>query len=150
MQYCAMNYYALSLFAAMLLAACTSSTDTTPVDPNPDNGVTGADTTNVMQRDDTVSIDIWKGNSTYQQSYTVYMLRPSKTLHDVTMTSVKGLTSGSVTVSAMKNEETLWQHTFTTDSTTWNVTGQIQGAIGTIRVQSTAATGRIEGRFIGR
>lgn len=120
------------------------------MDPNPDNGVTGSDTTTVSQLGDTVSIDIWKGNSTYQQSYTVYLLRPSKTLHDITMKSVKGLTSGSVTVSAMKNEETLWQHTFTTDSTTWNVTGQIQGAIGTIRVQSTAATGRIEGRFIGR
>jgi len=145
-----MKYYALSLFAAILLAACTSSTDTTPVDPNPNNGASGADTTSVSERADTVKIDISKVNSTFQKSYTVYMLRPSKTLHDVTMTSVKGLTSGSVTVSAMKNEETLWQHTFTTDSTTWNVSGQIQGAIGTIRVQSTAATGRIEGRFIGR
>jgi len=145
-----MKYYALSLFAAILLAACTSSTDTTPVDPNPNNGASGADTTSVSERGDTVKIDISKVNSTFQKSYTVYMLRPSKTLHDVTMTSVKGLTSGSVTVSAMKNEETLWQHTFTTDSTTWNVSGQIQGAIGTIRVQSTAATGRIEGRFIGR
>lgn len=145
-----MKYYALSLFAAILLAACTSSTDTTPVDPNPNNGASGADTTSVSERGDTVKINISKVNSTFQKSYTVYMLRPSKTLHDVTMTSVKGLTSGSVTVSAMKNEETLWQHTFTTDSTTWNVTGQIQGAIGTIRVQSTAATGRIEGRFIGR
>lgn len=145
-----MKYYALSLFAAILLAACTSSTDTTPVDPNPNNGASGADTTSVSERGDTVKIDISKVNSTFQKSYTVYMLRPSKTLHDVTMTSVKGLTSGSVTVSAMKNEETLWQHTFTTDSTTWNVSGQIQGAIGTIRVQWTAATGRIEGRFIGR
>ena len=145
-----MKYYALSLSAALLVAACASSTDTTPVDPNPNNGASGADTTSVSERGDTVKIDITKANSTFQKSYTVYMLRPSKTLHDITMKSVNGLTSGSVTVSVMKNEETLWQHTFTTDSTTWNVTGQAQGAIGTVRVQSTSATGRIEGRIVGQ
>lgn len=145
-----MKYHALALLAALILAACSSSTDSTPIDPNPDNGVPGADTTLINQLGDTVTVDIWKGNSTYQQSYIVYLLQPSKTLHDITMRSPRGLTSGSVTVTVMKNEETLWQHTFTTDSTTWNVTGQAQGAIGTITVQSTSATGRIEGRIVGR
>lgn len=145
-----MKRRALPLAAAIALAAWSCSTDTTPVDPNPDSGVSGADTTSVYERDDTVTVDISKGNSTFQKSYTVYMLKPSKTLHDISMQSAQGITSGSVTVSVMKNEETLWQHTFTTDSTTWTVTGQAQGSIGTIRVQSTSATGRIIGRIIGR
>lgn len=145
-----MKNITLSLLAALALVSCSETSDPNPVDPNPDNRVSGDDTTLVSQVGDTVSIDIWKGNSTFQRSYTVYMLKPSKTLHDITMKSVNGLTSGSVTVSVMRNEETLWQHTFTTDSTTWNVTGQAEGAIGTVRVQSTSATGRIEGRIIGR
>jgi outer membrane biogenesis lipoprotein LolB len=140
----------LAIAVAALLAACSSDTvDPTP-DPNPTDTVSGADTTFVQQLADTVAIDIWKGNSTYLKSYSVYLARPSKLQHDITFSSLKGLSSGSVTVSVMKNEETLWQHTFTTDSTTWNVTGQAQGSISTIKVQSSKATGRIEGRIIGR
>jgi hypothetical protein len=145
-----MKRYLLSLLAAGTLASCSNTSDSTPIDPKPDNGVSGTDTTLINQIGDSVKVDIRKDSSTYQRSYTVYLLKPSKTLHDITMSSPKGLTSGRVTVSVMKNEETLWQHTFTTDSTTWNVTGQAQGAIGTIRVQSTSATGRIEGRIVGR
>ena len=145
-----MKLYLLTLLAAAALVACSETTDPNPVDPNPENGVTGADTTVVSQLGDTVNVDIWKANSTYLKSYSVFIFTPSKTQHNVTMSSPKGLSSGSVTVSVMKNEETLWQHTFTTDSTTWNVAGQIQGSIGTIKVQSTKATGRIEGRIGGR
>jgi len=145
-----MKQYMLALLAAATLVACSETTDPNPVDPNPDNGVTGADTTLVSQLGDIVKVDIRKGNSTFLKSYNVFMFSPSKTQHDVTLSSPKGLSSGSVTVSVMKNEETLWQHTFTTDSTTWNAAGQIQGSIGTIKVRSINATGRIEGSIVGR
>lgn len=144
-----MKLYLLAFVAAAALVACSETTDSTPVDPNP-GGASGADTTTISQLGDTLKIDIRKDSSTFQRSYSVYLLTPSKLQHDITMTSPNGLSSGSVTVSVMKNEEALWQHTFTTDSTTWKVTGQVQGSISTIKVQSTNATGRIDGRIVGR
>lgn len=140
-----MKNYILALLAAGTFVAC-SDTDTT-VDPNIEDS---SDSSTVIQYDDSIHVEIAKANSSLQLSYPVYVLRPSRTLHDISLRSAAGIASGSITVAVMKNEETLWQHTFTTDSTTWNVTGQIQGAIGTISVQSTKATGRVEGYVVGR
>ncbi len=141
-----MKYLAVVLTAACTIAACSSSDSNSTNPPDTSSG----DTTNLSQINDTISLDIRKLNSSLPRTFTVYDFRPSPTLHDIAMSSATGIKAGTITVAVMKNEETLWQHTFTKDSTTWNVTGQAQGAISTIKVLSSSATGNITGRIVGR
>ncbi len=141
-----MKLIAIALATAAIIAACSSDDSNSTNPPDTSSG----DTTNLSQRNDTINLDIRKLNSSLPRAFTVYDMRPSPTLHDITMNSAMGVKSGTITVAVMKNEETLWQHTFTKDSTTWNVTGQAQGAISTIRVLSSSATGSITGRIVGR
>lgn len=141
-----MKLIAIALATAAIIAACSSDDSNSTNPPDTSSG----DTTNLSQRNDTINLDIRKQNSSLPRMFTVYDILPSPTLHDITMSSAAGIKSGTITVAVMKNEETLWQHTFTRDSTTWNVTGQAQGAISTIRVLSSSATGSITGRIVGR
>lgn len=141
-----MKYLTVALTAACTIAACSSSDSNSTNPPDTSSG----DTTNLSQRNDTISLDIRKLNSSLPRTFTVYDVRPSPTLHEISMSSATGIKAGTITVAVMKNEETLWQHTFTKDSTTWNATGQAQGAISTIKILSSSATGSVTGRIVGR
>lgn len=128
----------LPLFIALVMFVGACSDEDNPVDPAPSS----LDTLSITNVNDDVDILVKATDFTGSQTSFVRFFGTGLASHSIEL-EADSITKGSIAISLVNSSEVVWQHTCTTDSTTWKVSGETGSPYSGIRVQGVSASGRI-------
>jgi len=133
--------------ASILFVACDTKDDDNPIIPPNDS----KDSTRIMSANETVTATTTKVKVTSDQKWTIYdgLIPRSYNTHDVTITA-SAFTAGTIVVSYLRNDTTVFTHTVTTDTTTWLKAAQVVSKFTNVRFNATNATGVVTAKCVGK